>query len=132
MQEGDLTQDLILTMDKLLVGAVTLKHSDRFNKAILDLSVTWKHLTTWIEVKFYNEEPFKSPPLQVIRAQQLALQGVCFYVIYELRRGERSTYIANPIDIKKWPKLYIMKADGFNHGMVAQYIKQTHIKEGRR
>jgi hypothetical protein len=105
--------------------AEVLKHADRFNKNYPDMTVSWEKFTSWWEIKFYNEEPFKSPEGQEIKCQRLARQGVCYYIIYEERRAQRRTLIVHPDEIGAWTTA-VNATPGFDHIWVSHFIRQTH------
>lgn len=125
MTESDLTQQQMVYCRTLMPGAEVLKHADRFNAGYPDFTVTWKWITSWWEVKFYDDMAFKSPKVQEIQCQKLATQGVCNYIIFEQRRGVRRTLIVAPKEIERWDQSADF-APGFNHAWVARYIALAH------
>ena len=126
--ESSLTQDLKRVIEKAMHGAVYLKHADKFRHGVPDDSVTWNRVTSWWEVKFWNEKAFKSRPVQEITCRRLASQGLCFYIIYERRKGVDSVRIVHPRLLSQW-RSHISRP-GFDHAWVASKIKQLH--EGRK
>lgn len=125
MTEATLTQDMMGMMRAEMRHAVVLKIAEQTRHGIPDVSCTWRDVSSWWEVKFYNEEPFDSPALQQVTCRQLRQQGICFYVIYELRKGVKRTYIVNPWQLATWfdsPDF----SEGWAHGWVAQFIRHQH------
>lgn len=86
---------------------------------------SWLKTTSWWELKFYDNEPFKSSPTQEILCKKLAQQSICYYVIYELRRGVKRTCIVHPDSFETWweCKDHVV---GFSHNWVAAFIRRTH------
>ena len=127
MTESSLTQDLKLEIAKAMHGVVLIKHADKYQSGVPDFTATWLRITSWWEVKFWNEGDFESPAIQELTCKRLARQGLCFYIIYEIRNGDRSIRIVRPELLSQWrshpPK------QGFNHKWVATQIRRLH--EGR-
>jgi len=51
MDEAYLKGRLCKALHKRMPGAVVIRHEDKFNKGIPDISSTWFRTTTWAEVK---------------------------------------------------------------------------------
>jgi hypothetical protein len=107
------------------------KHADRFNRGYPDVTNAWKGITSWWEIKHYDNEPFKSPPQQEITCQRLSQQALCYYVIYEERKGFRNTRIVAPEEIGNWTETLI-RTTGFDHAWVADFIRKTHYENSRQ
>ena len=118
-------------LPRVMRGAKALKHSDRRNRGYPDMSVTWAGVTSWWEDKLFDEGPFKSPPAQRLLCRQLARQGICYYVIYALRGGIRTTHIVEPDELDQW-ETGVRLAEGFNHEWVARFVRLTHLRKGSR
>src|SRR5215831_14767698 len=118
MNESDLTQELMSACRVDMRGAIVLKHADKINTGYPDFTVTWAHMTSWWEVKLWDEGPFESPELQEIMCKRLASQGYCRYVIYEQRRTVRRVIVAHPFALDQWTESPDV-APGFSHLWVA-------------
>lgn len=125
MNEADLSQALNETCRKVMPFSQVLKHADRFNVAYPDTTVTWHKPTSWWEVKFYNQRMFTHRPGQKTKCEQLAEQGICYYVIYEARKATQRTLIVEPKNVEHWEES-TLTVPGFNHLWVAQFIRQVH------
>ncbi len=101
-----------------------LKHSDRSNSGYPDFSCTWHGPTTWWEVKFYNNHKFKSPVQQEITCRQLAEQGECHYIIYQLHGTEKSVSTVHPKNLKRWRNS--IRIPGWDHHTIAWFIRNLH------
>jgi len=128
MNETSLTQDLIEMCRTAMPGCVTLKISAQWNNAgYPDLTHTWRRLTSWWEVKHYDNEKFASPPLQHVTCRRLAHAGVCHYIIYEERHHRRRTLIVHPELLDRWEDSADY-CDGFNHLWVARFMAHVHME----
>lgn len=125
MTESDLTQDLMRFAHAEMHGSVVMKHADRFNSGHPDFSLTWHGITSWWEVKHYDNEPFETPQLQKITCQRLARQTVCNYIIYEQRGEFKQVLIVHPEKIETWQETPLFQL-GFNHSWVSRYIRAQH------
>ena len=126
LTESDLVQALKKFVKGLLPFAIFIKLADRFNSGYPDVTVTWRGITSWWELKHYDNEAFKSPELQETRCKQLGEQGICHYVIYEERKGVRRTLIVAPKDMDHWEQTNNW-APGFDHTFVVKFIRQCHL-----
>ena len=129
MTEAQLTQKHLDACRALMPGCEALKHSDRFNGGYPDATVTWRRRTTWWETKFYDDKTFKSPPVQKLQCARLAVQGVCYYIIYVRIGDEKQTRIVHPALLAHWDThSEIEVATGFNHTWVANFIRNKHLE----
>ena len=127
MTEATLTAQLITECEKVMPFAQMLKHSDRANAGYPDFTCTWHGVTTWWEVKFYDNRMFKTPIHQTIKCCQLAEQGHCQYIIYQLRdtsKTGKSVSIVHPKNLKLWRNS--TRIPGWDHHTVAWFIRNFH------
>ena len=127
MTEATLTQDLMSRIKVYMRGAEPMKHADKFNGGYPDLSNTWRYVTSWWEIKFYDDRMFKKPVLQQIQCKKLALQGICYYIIYERRGLQKCTYIVRPHELDAWDESELV-THGLDHTWVAHFIRQEHLE----
>lgn len=106
-----------------------IAHSDGIKSGVPDLSVTWNKFTSWWELKFYDDRPFKSPGIQRLTCRKLALNGICRYIIYERRGDMERTNFVRPLDLDLWTTENEWNK-GFNHVWVAQKIRAIHLERG--
>lgn len=109
-------------------GGVILKHSDYITSGIPDLSVTWKGMTSWWEIK-HAEPRLKGTGLQLVTARQLALAGRCHYIVYETSRSGllMATHIVTPLNIGSDGSFTpTQSSGGHDHGFVLTAIRQLH------
>lgn len=125
LTEADLTSRLLQLTRLELPGCLALKHADRFNYAYPDVTVTWSRVTSWMEVKFYNEGPFERRVDQDIMCKRLAVQGDCHYIIFELRKGVRRTLWVEPAHIDDWVDAPDF-CRGFDHFWLIQHMRLLH------
>lgn len=121
--EASLTHDLGEAIKKRLNGAIVIKHADRFNAGIPDMSVTWMRVTSWWEVKYSRDGKFKSPAIQSTMCRRLARHGYCFYIVYASVDGEDTVSIVRPELLSKWRNV---RMPGFIHDWVARKIQMLH------
>jgi hypothetical protein len=129
MTEAGLKDRLARVLRDELKGAVVLRHEDKNTAGIPDLSVTWRLLDTWLEVKYANPNLYHAKDLQNLTALRLAMTGRCMYVIYQEKREVKRTLIVHPSlvhnrTIDQTPDEFVSL--GFDHGLVVQYIRRTH------
>lgn len=127
MNEKRLVLDLVKLLRKDLPGSVIFKHADRVTAGIPDLSVTWHHRTTWLEVKYANPK-IVDHGLQNFVMKQLAISGSAYYVVYD--HPEYRTLVVRPSEIEDglWKRLLQANAPGFDHGVVSWFIRNLHTK----
>lgn len=126
MTESSLTQDQLAQIQKMMRAAVIMKHADKYHTGYPDFSLTWRGITSWWEVKFYDDAPFDAPTLQHITCMKLADQGYCYYLIFERRGEEKKTRIIRPQSLENWPTTGLVQ-DGFNFRFVAEYAARLHV-----
>lgn len=125
MNESDLTQELMSACRVEMRGSVVLKHADRHNSGYPDFTNTWHQVTSWWEVKFWDNGDFESPEIQHLTCRRLAAQGICNYIIFEQKGPARRIVIVHPELLTSWRD----SADfvsGFNYLWVAQFIRHAH------
>lgn len=125
MTEADLTQDLMKFAHADMRGSVTLKHAEKFTTGIPDFSHTWRKMTSWWEVKFWNNGSFDAPKLQHLTCRRLAAAGTCHYIIYEQREDKQRVVIVHPDQLDQWQESQ-NTAFGFNHFWVCKFMRQLH------
>lgn len=126
------------------------KHNDRGTKGMPDMSVTWSWCTSWLEFKMLTGEENvhgELDPLQLVECERLERAGgrawvvayrkgtktmgevLDIYLPSALRSGaqpmakEYSTYENMLTNLRAFG---VARFQGFNHGAVAELIKQTH------
>ena len=126
MNESELTGYLKDSVKRVMRWSVPLKHADKFNSGVPDLSVTWRGITSWWEVKLYDERPFESPHIQRVTCARLSVQGICNYVIYASINGLLTVRVVHPAHLDKWKECTEF-AQGFNHRWIANRIRVAHL-----
>lgn len=125
MTEASLKSDLMALLRAELPGFVVFRIEDKITGGIPDVVVTGNKSTTWWEVKFANPD-FKCPGIQELTALRLAAAGkACFFIVYALRRKERSVHIVHPKNLNEWMRAEVT-ANGFNHRFVMEFIRGVH------
>ena len=125
MTEATLTSDLREVLLAGLPGSVFFKHHDGSTSGVPDFTLTWRRITSWGEVKFYDDRDFDCPELQNITCRKLATAGLCYYLIYERRKGVDRTLIVAPKDMERWREAKDVTM-GFNHHWVMRRIAYLH------
>lgn len=125
MNESDLTQELLSACRVEMRGTVAMKISDRFNSGYPDVTNTWQQMTSWWEVKFWDNGEFESPEIQHLTCRRLAAQGTCNYVVYEQKGPHRRVLIVRPDMLSHWQDSPDF-TQGFNHLWVAKFIRLIH------
>lgn len=127
MTEAALKGQLVGALRLHLRGAVVLRHEDKNTAGIPDISVTYRGRTVWLEVKYANPR-VSGRGLQKVTCLRLAEQGVCWFLVYEERKGYRRTYFATPKEIVKFEEVIEIPdertAPGFDHEFAVQFIRR--------
>lgn len=124
MREGQPKAELVNLLRNFLKGFVILRLEDVSTNGIPDIAVTGLKRTSWWEVKLANPD-FKARGIQTLTMSRLAVVGIAYYVIYDLRQNLRRTRIVHPRDIAQWQDAGDV-TDGFDHLWVAGRILQEH------
>lgn len=127
MNEKTLLLKMVKQLNKDLPNATIFKHADRVTAGIPDVSVTWKRMTTWLEVKYANPD-LHDRGMQNLVMKQLALSGSAWYVIYD--QVQEQTIIVRPGELEDgmWRKLLQCHAPGFDHKLVSWFVRRLHEK----
>lgn len=125
MNERYLKGQLMQNAELFLRGSVVQNHSDAFTSGVPDFSVTWRKITTWWEVKFWNGGDFDTQPLQHATARRLAKQGFCHYVIYEVNEGVERIYICTPDEVERWRQAR-HQCSGHSHDYIVRFMIYLH------
>jgi hypothetical protein len=126
--EAILKAELMTVLRQGLRGSVVLRHEDIFRAGVPDTSVTWRGHTIWLEVKLARPTP-RGKDIQKITCAQLAVAGICYYVIYrESSLGIRDTMVIHPREIVRgsWPYEVLAAAPDFNHDFVMAFLRGRH------
>ena len=130
MNEASVSRGLVKALNDL-PGAVVLRFSGAFVSGIPDIAVVWNGKTTWLEVKLIKKHGIIDRGIQQLMLRKLALQGSAFYVIYvENYQGRKWTFIVSPEHLNNWSEQWVDSAHGFDHSLVANFIRRLH--EGGR
>jgi hypothetical protein len=121
--EATLKSALMKEMRKQLHGAVLFRHEDQYTSGIPDISTTFNGRTVWWEVK-YAKPSIRGRCIQHFTCNELARNGMCFYIVYREKKNERQTLIVHPRFIDSLQSNTICK--GFNHSWVITHIKAAH------
>lgn len=102
------------------------KHNDS-NAGYPDVSFAWTGMCSWWEFKFWNEGDFESYVQQEIMCKKLSQQCPCYYVIFEVRKGVKHTYIVGPFQLDVWDTLYAARYPGFAYDEVSLFMANIHL-----
>lgn len=120
MTEATLKQSLVACLKNRLPGAVVFRHEDRFRAGIPDISVTWGHHTSWLEVK-YAAPRIRAREFQDVTLRDLARHGWgSFMVVYFNHAGVVETRVIDPLNNS------ILRTPGLNHNFVVEIIRDNH------
>ena len=129
MTESSLTQLTMTACRAAMPGAEVLKHSDRFNGGYPDVTVTWHGVTSWWEMKFYNNGDFESPALQNAQCRRLYNQGICYYAIYVVDGAYREIRVVPPGLMPEWrTRGMAVVVGGLEHAVLANHIRNKHLE----
>lgn len=111
--------------------SVGLKLQERSNSGYPDFTFTWARLTSWWEVKFYNNRMFESTEIQHTTCRRLNQAGHCHYIIYERHGALKRVLILHPHATRQefvdtWRDAHDF-AFGFNHAWVSAFIRNLHL-----
>lgn len=85
--ESSITSEMMAALRQESRKAVILKHADRFTFAIPDISVTYKGVTQWLEVKYVRRSyrellGERNIYVQIAMIGKLGRQGVGWFVVF--------------------------------------------------
>jgi hypothetical protein len=130
--EGDYTSKMLKLLRANFEKGIVLKVSDRFTGGVPDFNTTANKICAWWEVKKGTNGHINSmTELQLETCRDLAREGVCWYIVYEKRRGAFLTHIVHPADMRR-DKFFTpaVSVPGISHEMVVNFIKRTHDQAG--
>jgi hypothetical protein len=127
MTEAQLKEKQRLACKMEMPFGLFWKHQDKTNHGYPDVSFAWEMVCSWWEFKFWDNEPFTSPEQQHLTCQRLALQAICYYVIFEEYKSDRNTYIVEPRHLHAWKSTPKARFGGFDYTGVAQFMRRTHL-----
>ena len=126
MTEKELKDGFVRVFRTLVPAAVVLRHEDKNTAGIPDISITYRGRTVWIEVK-YADPFFDGRGLQKLTCLRLAVQGICWYLVYENRKGYRRTFFLQPKDVVEDTITEIpdeCMAPGFDHEFAVNFVRR--------
>ena len=126
-QEARLKATLMKELREHLLGAVTLRHEDRFTSGIPDISVTWHGRTTWWECK-HATPSLVSQGIQELTLLRLAAAGHARYIVWQERRGVRRTMIVHPNRLRDLETE--TTCPGFDMSWLVEQIRLAHLQNG--
>lgn len=125
MNEKELKDALVKQIRASLPAALVFRHEDQNTAGIPDISVTYKGLTQWLEVKYANPT-VHSRGLQLVTCTRLHEVGICHLVIYEEKKGVKQTIIAEPkVRVEQIVAPDECMTPGFDHNFVVMFIRRV-------
>lgn len=131
MTEASVTQALHLVLKTRLPNYEVTKIADRATIGRPDSCVTGNGRTTWLEIKLLRkgdsiEKCSKPIQLHTMKRLQVLSGGRAWYVVYDLRDPKaKRLLIFQPIELlNERPDIW---CEGFDHGVVADLIQETHV-----
>jgi len=121
MTESDLTKRFIEALRRTMPGAVVFKHADAWTAGIPDLTVSWRGVTTWVEVK---KLPYRARGIQRVRVQQLGRVARVFYVMYDVEK--KAVVVITPERFERGETAEFVADFSGGHRAVADFIAFTH------
>lgn len=130
MTESELTKRLKKRIKERLPRAIVLKHADRFTAGIPDMSITLNGDTSWWEIKHITKPgPAESRGIQNLTAMNLALEGICWYIVFESSVAGHFWYVVEP----RFVTVSVLKAtwSGAKHDYdaIVDVIAKVHNRE---
>ena len=124
LNESYFVRKLKTYLEAQLPQSVVIKHADAVTAGIPDLSVSWNHKTTWLEVKVSrNGGPLRDREVQRLSLRRMGTAASCYYVIFEV--GNPRTIIVPPSRVSEWMSWpdHVM---GHNYGYIINFVKELH------
>lgn len=137
MNETSLKADLMECMRTNLRGFIGLRHEDKLQAGIPDISVTGLGRTSWWEAKFADPD-FTSRGIQELTMLRLAAAGHARYLIYDASKFVPRILIVHPKHFKEWATEFEAwvdcRADAkgapiFDQKWVVDHIRRVHAGE---
>jgi hypothetical protein len=111
-------------------NAVLIKHNDS-TAGGPDISMTLSGRTSWLEVKHANPD-IDQTDLQNLTCKRLAIQGDCWYAVYEELERTKRTLIVHPRDMYPSGEYTPMcHTTGFNHKFIVAFLRELHHQPRR-
>jgi hypothetical protein len=122
MDEAYLKGRLVKTLREAMPGAVVTRHEDKLQAGIPDISVAWRGITSWVEVKHWRRgRPSRLTALQNARLHDLRSSGVPAYCLtyyeYPLKRTALEDRPGHEVG-----------ASGYDHEWAAETIRSAHLR----
>jgi len=128
MNEAQLKAALVKHLRKVMTDYTILRHEDRINIGVPDITMTGDGHTTWLEAK-YAKPGFTSRESQEFAMKRLAAHGRCWYLIYETRDGRDRTGFIRPADLNMYRERVAavgLWTNGFDHDWVGRVVRTLH------
>ena len=127
MTESELKDDLVRYLRYELKGAIIFRHEDKYTAGIPDMSITYRCVTIWMEIKYANPT-IHQRGLQTLTCVRLANQSLAWIVIYEEKGGAKKTIITHPRNVMQGTVAENTPDEcmvpGFDHKLVAEFIRR--------
>lgn len=126
--ESRYTQEFRKEVEKELPYAVVIKLADNYTIGVPDMTITFDGHTSWWELKVARKDSATLKGLgkgiQNMMAQRLALEGICYYIVFWDAPSKKGICIYEPKDVNMQnPLLDVAVGDYLK---VIEFIKRCH------
>lgn len=130
MTESPLTQKFRKKATRRLPRAVIIKHADNYTAGVPDMTLTLNGRTSWLEFKHVTKRgQIVSKGIQNLTAQKLALEGTCWYIVYESVVEGQFWYIVEPSKVFEYDTKATASGPNHDHDAIVEWVAKLHGAE---